>query len=99
MPALLRPRDFNIARRGGGKAFALGLLGRRRGRLLAWNGTRRRLWGGRASRPEDIPKKLPPEALGHAMREGRFLHGTHAVHVRSLAPGEIPGLPRRADSE
>lgn len=58
----------------------------------------RRLLGDRVSRPQDIPRKLPPEALQRAMREADFLRG-HAVEVRSLAEDEIPGVPRRADSE
>ncbi len=53
----------------------------------------------RRSRPQDIPKLLNAEALQAAMREARFLHARHEVSVRSLTPGEIPGIPRRADGE
>lgn len=49
------------------------------------------------SRPEDIPKKLSPEALEIAMNEARKLRAGHAVDVKSLAEDELPGLPRRAD--
>lgn len=51
------------------------------------------------SRPEDIPKKLTPEALMLAMQEARFLYMQHAVDVKSLQPGEIPDLPRPAGED
>ena len=51
----------------------------------------------KASRPEDIPKKLPPEMLEKALAEARFLSGSHAVRVKELASDEVPGLPKRAD--
>lgn len=53
----------------------------------------------RRSRPEDIPKKLPPDMLEAAMKEARFLSGHHQVDVTSLRPGELPGIPRRAGQE
>jgi hypothetical protein len=53
----------------------------------------------RASRPEDIPKKLSPEALAQAMEEARFLYSRHAVDVRALMPGEIPDLPKPATGQ
>lgn len=53
------------------------------------------LW--RPSRPEDIPKKLHPEALAAALREAEYLRSQHAVEVRGLAPDELPGLPKRAE--
>ncbi len=56
-----------------------------------------RLWGSpHSSRPEDIPQRMPPEALEKALHEARFLH-EQAVDVRPLAHDELPGLPRRAD--
>ena len=58
--------------------------------IMGWLGWRR------VSRPEDIPKKLSPEMLEKAMEEARFLRA-NAVDVRALAPGEVPGVPRRAD--
>ena len=51
----------------------------------------------RKSYPEDIPKKLDAETLMLALQEARFLHMQHAVDVTSLAPGELPGIPKRAD--
>jgi len=49
------------------------------------------------SRPEDIPKKLSPEALEKVMQEARFLYFGHAVDVKSLTPGEVPDLPKPAE--
>jgi len=54
------------------------------------------LLGARKTRPEDIPRLLDRETLEKAMAEARFLVGRHAVEVRSLEPGEAPGLPRPA---
>lgn len=51
----------------------------------------------RKPRPEDIPKRLDAATLARVMQEARFLHAGHSVDVRSLEPGETPGLPRRAD--
>lgn len=51
----------------------------------------------RGGRPEDVPKKLPPEALAQALAEARFLKGNHAVEVKSLQVGEKPQIPTRAD--
>ena len=51
----------------------------------------------RLSRPEDIPKKLAPEALAAALREAGYLRSRHAVDVKPLEADELPGLPRRAD--
>jgi len=51
----------------------------------------------RRGRPEDIPKKLPPEALAQALAEARFLFGLHGVDVQGLSPGEKPESPRPAD--
>lgn len=56
-----------------------------------------RIRGCRKGRPEDIPKKLPPEALAQALMEARFLMGVHGVDVRALAAGEKPQIPRSAD--
>ena len=60
-----------------------------------------RLWlsqllAGRRSRPEDIPRKMTAQALEAALREARFL-AARQVDVKSLSPGELPGLPKRAD--
>jgi hypothetical protein len=52
-------------------------------------------WWPRRSRPQDIPKKLTPEALEKAIEEARFLRD-HAVDVKELAPDERPGPPRQA---
>ena len=49
------------------------------------------------SRPEDIPKKLSPEILAQVMKEAHFLRFQHGVDVKSLAPGEIPDLPKPVD--
>ena len=51
----------------------------------------------KASRPEDIPRKISPDTLKKAMDEARFLHSKHAVDVKDIATDELPGLPRRAD--
>jgi hypothetical protein len=51
----------------------------------------------RREQPQDIPKKLPPEALAQALSEARFLKANHAVDVKSLQAGEQPGKPQRAD--
>lgn len=60
-----------------------------------------RLWrlvvAPKPSRPEDIPKKLDAQALHQAMQEAKFLHQSHAVSVKPLAPDELPGLPKKAD--
>lgn len=63
-----------------------------------FNGLLVRLRTLRRSRPEDIPKKLPPEALAAAMAEARFLFGQHGVDVQGLAKGEKPEGPRPAGS-
>lgn len=55
------------------------------------------LWRPRPSWPEDIPKKLDPETLRKALEEAKFLHST-GVDVRYLRPGELPSIPRRADT-
>jgi len=55
------------------------------------------LWGRSASHPQDIPKKLSPEVLAAVMREAKFLRSQHGVDVKSLEPGEIPGIPRPSD--
>ncbi len=54
------------------------------------------LFGARKSRPEDIPKLLDAETLEKVMMEARFLHFQHAVDVKSLAPDEVPDLPKPA---
>ncbi|NCY25849.1 MAG: hypothetical protein EBX37_13680 [Alphaproteobacteria bacterium] len=56
-----------------------------------------RLWRKwRGTRPEDIPRLMPADALLRAMEEARFLRG-NGVDVRSLMPGEAPGAPKPAD--
>jgi len=52
----------------------------------------------RPSRPEDIPRKLSPAALAHAMEEARKLRTGYQVDVQSLSIGELP-IPRRADKD
>jgi hypothetical protein len=37
------------------------------------------------------------ETLEKVMQEARFLHFQHGVNIQSLAPGEIPDLPKPAD--
>ncbi len=53
----------------------------------------------RRSRPEDIPKKLPPDVLLQAMAEARFLFREHGVDVKSLLAGEEPQTPRAASGD
>jgi hypothetical protein len=54
-------------------------------------------WRFRRCRPEDIPKRLPPEALAMVLKEAAFLKGSHGVDVQYLAEGEEAGMPRPAD--
>jgi len=51
----------------------------------------------RKSRPEDIPKKLDAETLAKVMQEAYFLRFQHGVDVTSLAPDEVPDVPKPAD--
>jgi hypothetical protein len=52
----------------------------------------------RPGRPQDIPKKLNPDALSSALAEARFLQARE-VAVKDLEREEIPGLPRAADPD
>jgi len=65
--------------------------------VIFFNKILRAIFPAKLSRPEDVPKKLNPEALAEALAEARNLSKQHAVRVKDIAPDETPGLPRRAD--
>ena len=46
--------------------------------------------------PEEIARRLSPDALARVQQEAAFLREMHAVKVRPLAEGELPSIPQRA---
>ena len=59
-----------------------------------FNGIMQRLGFIKLPSPVDIPSRLDTETLEKVMQEARFLYSQHGVDVRTLAPGEIPDLPK-----